>query len=360
MTYLSKYLFSLLVCFMVFISACTKEEIVPDHSEPVFATGAFSGDREIFSINAGENDFFMFTDIPVLAVSKNTIYSRLAKSSDCRSQCSESFELRVDLGEHFMEDQRSLSLPVNEEPVGSGNNQSKYGFFFNNFSDVDHSIEWSYVEIDTEISDSIYVGVSDAMVANLDPIVVHISDIVELKIVPRLFADNGSMCGFRIVGSRDSTNMVSSLKIESENAMEIIWNNGTVGDEIVVDESFAVLSASLIFANGCAMEIGIEIKDTENIDKIDFAMEINKIDSPAVDLLPVVVITYVDPNGQIYVSRNDGSIQISNAEDFGINDIGLPTWKYDLSYAAKLYNIFDENDFIDITKGTAVLATLAQ
>ena len=198
------------------------------------------------------------------------------------------------------------------------------------------------------------------MVANLDPIVVHISDIVELKIVPRLFADNGSMCGFRIVGSRDSTNMVSSLKIESENAMEIIWNNGTVGDEIVVDESFAVLSASLIFANGCAMEIGIEIKDTENIDKIDFAMEINKIDSPAVDLLPVVVITYVDPNGQIYVSRNEGSIQISNAEDFGINDISLPTWKYDLSYAAKLYNIFDENVFIDITKGTAVLATLAR
>lgn len=360
MTYLNKYFFALLLGFIVFISACTKEEIVPDQSEPVFASGAFSGDRKIFSISAGENDFFMYTENPIVALFDNSIYSRIAKSTDCRSQCSESFEFRVDLSDDFMGDQRSLALPVSEGFIPSGHNQSEYGFFFNNFSDVDHSIEWEGVVIDTEIPDSLYVDISDPTVADLAPIIIHISDIVDLKIFPRLFSDDGLMCGFRLIGFNDSTQMVPSLRIEGEHVLEIIWNNGIVGDKIEIAENFEGLSASLLFENGCAMEIEIEIKNIEGIDKVDFGMEATKVEAPVTDFQPAVVITYVSPDGQIYMSRNDGSIEITNAVDFEINEFGLPTWKYDLNYIVKLYNIFDPTDVIDITKGNAVLATLAK
>ncbi|MFK7808797.1 MAG: hypothetical protein AB8F74_13420 [Saprospiraceae bacterium] len=111
------------------LSACAKEELVldPIQDEPLFKVDV-NKNNESFLIEAGRNDFYLFTDYTLGQSADNfSPLSEFAKLEDCSSDCTEAFNIEihnvsVEERENFFGENweaSNFALKSNSDPLGN-------------------------------------------------------------------------------------------------------------------------------------------------------------------------------------------------------------------------------------------------
>ena len=168
-----------LYTFMVLtFFSCEKLEVeTPDQTSdsetPVFYS-EFDFNGENIMLNAGDNDFYMFTSPPVPSDSL-IIYSSVEKTTDCRSSCDQRFTLEV-----FDINNIDLSLQEYVFPFGGGGSvpQAATGNldFFVDSPNSSISINWSMLTEDALHGDTISVSLDQNSAVVIDPIEVQLEN----------------------------------------------------------------------------------------------------------------------------------------------------------------------------------------
>lgn len=344
-------------------TSCEKAEIgdlpgMVQDTEPIFFTEIeFNGQRIMF--NAGEDDFFMYTEPPVPSDSL-IIYSSVAKSDNCRNNCDQEFRLEI-------YDSPSIDLSEQEYffPFGGGATfpQPSSGIvdFSISSSTLDYSLFWSAIEADMPIGDTISMVIEPNQVAVLDPLIIDFNNVGLISILPA----NGFLrefnCQLHIKGGvNDQGEVTLTILADTDNANdEIIWSDGTTGRQFIINDASNNLSADIIQADGCELIVTFDILDIDQITLLDLSFNIAYLPMDTeLQFLSGARITYVDELRNVYQSIEAGELRIFDIEDYLPNENGDLTVQYNVRFSAILMNQDDPFDIINISDGKARLATL--
>jgi len=363
MTSYAKYNIYIIIVIMALITSCEKAEIgeVPEviqDTEPIFYTEIeFDGQSIVFS--AGDDDFFMYT-IPPDPSDSLIIYSSVAKSDECRENCNQEFRLEV-----F--DSPTIDLSEQEYffPFGGGASfpQPSSGVvdFFLSSPTLDYNLFWSAIEADTPVGDSISLTIEPNQVAVLDPIIIDFNDVGLVSILPAKGFLREFNCQLNIQGGvNDKGEVTLSILTDADNAnTEIIWNDGTIGRQFIINDASNNISAEIIQADGCELIIVFNIMDTDKFALLDLVFNLSyRPMDPELLFIPGARITYVDELRNIYQSIEAGELRIFDIDDYLPNENGDQTVQYSVQFSAILMNQNDPFDIISIFDGKARLATL--
>jgi len=361
-----------LLCILLILSiwACQPEDLILEDQEVEFHT-QFEIESQTKSFTAGMDQFFLE---PGHYLNENVLHYKgtFKKEENCQNSCSESIEFIIRDFKNF----ESSNFDVT-------NSISEGSYDYLGRQHVEASKKFIEV-VNTSLSSSNVVPKWDFGVLPFENV---FQDVIRLEVSENISAINGSLsiqnqegCASSISKSIMNDNLEilcgASFKIiETEGPVpeKIItieasgtppfafeWNNGIAQPFFTVSSEFeGSVSARVTDATGCISDINLNLGLTPLQDcYADFQYSVVKR-AEVFQTFSLVSIVYTSPEGKIYSSDlanqdDQGQFEISNLEEYQIDEMGNPTKKFDLNFTAKL-GAEDESS-ISITNGNAQLA----
>lgn len=356
-----KGLFLFLICTTI---ACGKKEI----PEPIDGTPVFFFDgqvnNEARTINAGDNDFFMFSEFNNDINEVISFTGRLGKTVDCSSNCEEELVINI----RNFEQNLSLSPGGISQAIRLGNydfteveeTSTMFEGFevqFKNNSAVSHSssqYDWS---INNAVFSTEENPIDTFTQLNFDVKLTVVQDTFEFctsSITKSILPDSFPNCDVSFSVQGNPVQGVSLTATSLGTAPFIfLWNTGDTLETIeLTPDTMLTYCVDVFDATGCTNSncFVSDLTDVNNHNYCSAAFEyeiesISEIIPADTIQLSTVNISYTDTTGIFYSSlqgdQNTNSFfEITAIADFENNERGEPTKKITLRFNAIL---FDEN-----------------
>ena len=365
--------YCLFVIFIFTMHSCKKDPGGTFYAEPepVFSVAAKFGISDVL-IEAGRDDFYMFTSYDTDSLDVLIFKGELNKLENCLADCEES--LSISIRDAKVYDPES-SGPIDVSALkstgygfvgteGEGNEQTAYEITFTDRSfsseDGESEIIWQYPSSSTDVFESAFSDVFES--ATLE-------DGIPISLTSVFGGDNGCTSTFEKVINADyqtdcfhdiDFNIVPkgdgvSYQVLPYNAdapeWEYTWDNSSFVDTLTI-ASPGTYCLTVTNSYGCTGERCVSISNLdEDPDSIEycyaaFSYEVTPLEIPDVtDLFDFskILITYRSKDGAEYrsdrLSQPESSFFIiESLDDYDFNEFQEATIKLDAKFRVVLYN----------------------
>lgn len=357
---LHKFIFLLLVLTLGF--ACKDGEIPePMTGEPVFF---FSGtiNEEPITINAGDNDFFMFTEFESDDQNVYSYVARLAKlQPDCGDECEEQLRILI---------RHNEVGPPTADSVGIALDLERYEF--DSEVTIEDTITKFVVQYDNKsISSSPFATYNwtlpeGGFIGETPPVdtLQQLGFNVGLEVREDSFAfcnssivraitsnpNDNCAVGFDVFSNPTSTSIGITALPSGTGSFDYSWQNGIIDSATIFIDTIGQYCVTVTDAAGCLSTNCLEYVDDSVFGKVycaaafDYQLDqYQEIISSDPLRLSTVTIEYTDSRGTFYSSKlgaqpANSTFEIVSQMDFEDNENGQATKKITVNFNAFLYN----------------------
>ena len=365
------------ILITLILSSCAKDNLDDSfaNNQPVFHVNATIAGQEI-SINAGQNEFFMFTKFDQDSAEVYSFTGQFGKLINCTSDCNESLTVTLRDTEASLD-----ALPILDRGRlfpdfysyhhnnATGTNSIVYEIIFN-----DRSAFQGEPAVNSWANGSSSIGTSVLQIRDTVP-QLGVEYFIDLEV-----ADGACSTTYSKVITSDYENdcfNAIDFQIQAQGADEYkitavpdgpnsndwtyFWeDNFGDADTIVIAES-GTYCLSIINADECSTQRCVCI-DNLNSDlssiyfsSAAFSYEVNELDAENINNPfsdTEVIIAYTDSEGKEFRSDLNSqplasSFTIINIEDYDLDENGIPTLKLDIQFDCVLFDENGESFFLE-------------
>jgi len=352
------FLFILAHCF-----ACQSGDLPePKTGDPVFFFSGTIGGGESRLINAGDDQFFMFTEFESDDQNVFSYIARLAKlEPDCGSDCSEQLRILIRHNSPGIPTSDSVNIALSLGDYELKTNQNTGDTLTKNIVQYENKSTSSspVVNHNWTLPGSTFDGetppIDTMQQLDFNVELEIVSDTLEFctsSIVRTVTLDPSSNCGvsFDVFSNPVSSSIQISAIPSGTGPFDYSWDNGIVDSTFIFVDSVGQHCVTVTDALSCSSTNCIEYVNDSPFNKVycsaafnyqlDLYQEIITVDPLR---LSQVTIEYTDARGNTYSSKlgaqpEDSNFSIVSNTDFEDNENGFPTKMMIVNFKALLYD----------------------